>query len=306
MQHFYRTDRYMRLVELNLAGDLVGMRRLIDSAVAETAHREKAFWLLVRAAGMIQLPAAPIPVIMEDVRAALALAPGDIGTEEHALLNLLALVARTERWEEGPRWIGMLHRVMREASEPFMLWFNLGVIQWRRTRPRAAIRNYTRALTGMYTLAPERRIANLGRFYAGHCYRAMAAVEVGLSELADRDLEAAEKHLKTANRAEDILFYLAHSAVALAAGDGDRARKQLQWIRAQEQAGKYLRTAYTVRAEVEMQAARIALAEGNQLAFEHFTGRAMTIAREHQLGLTIRRIMSMRSRVLGETAAIEL
>lgn len=306
MHQFFRTERYMQLVELTLADDLVGQRQLVESAIAQTESEERAFWLMVRAGGMISLPAPPVSAIMADVRTALAVAPEDPGTEEAVLLNLLALVVRAEQWEEGGRWVAMLPRVLRRSADPCLLWLNIGTLQWRRGRSRAAVRIYTRALDGMYQWGAERRIANQARYYSAHCYRALTAVEAGLTELAERDLEAAERRLPAAKMAEDILLGLAQSAVALATGDTALARRRLQWIWAQDQAGKYLRTAHPIRAEVEVQAARIALHEGNRSAFTHFSDRALAIAREHQLALTTHRVTAIRTRALGAAAAAEI
>jgi hypothetical protein len=306
MQRFYTSERYLELVERNRRRDLVGVRRLIGSAIAETEAEEKGFWLLVRAGWMCTLPVPPVATIMSDVRSALSLAPGDPGIEEGALLTVLALGVCAERVEDGPRWVSMLRRVLRQADEPFMLWCNLGTLQWRRMRPRAAVRSYSRTLTGMYLMPPERQRANQTRFYVVHCYRALAAIEAGMTELADRDIETAQALLPTLPLAEDIFLCLAQSAAALAARDIGLARQRLQWIRVQDQAGKYLRSAQWIRAEVELQAARIALAEGNRQAFDHFTGRAIAMAREHQLALTERRITQIRTRVLGKDVAVEV
>ncbi|MFZ5826274.1 MAG: hypothetical protein ACOY94_18415 [Bacillota bacterium] len=303
VQDLFRSERFRRLLAQHEGGDHVGVRQELAAAIAESSGRERAFWLLVRSGGMINLPAPPVGPIMAETREALAAAPGDVEVEALALLNLLGLAVRAERVEDAPDWVAMLHRVVRRASDPCRIWFNLGTLQWRRGRPRAAVRNYTLALAEMARWDEEHKLCHQARFYMGHCYRALAALEAGLIEQAQHDVAAAERLLASTPTADEALLRLAQATLALHRGDAALARQRLQMIRVGEQVAKYRRTAYPIRAEVEAVAGLIALAEGNQEAFAHFIARAQAIAQEHQLPLTARRIEQMRTRALGQGAA---
>lgn len=306
MQRYFRSERYMRLMAIVRAGDVVTGRKIVDQAIAETEGAERAFWFLARAGGRINLPAPPVAAIMADIRTALAIAPADVALEQAALLNVLGLAIRAEQVEDGARWVAMLHRVMREEREPFMLRCNLATLQWRRMRPRAAIRQYSQALTGMYSWDADVRQANLIWLYRAHCYRALCAVEAGMSELAARDVAAVATLRYPADTHGDYLLRLAEASLALSEGEISLARQRLQLVRLGERATRCLRTAHPIRAEVEVTAARIALVEGNRPAFAYFMGRAMAIAREHRLDLTARRIEAIRTRALATPVAAQV
>ncbi len=296
MQHFYNTQRYEHLAALLREGATVEAGKWIEQAIAETEGRELAFWYVIRTGRQLDLPVPNVNQIMADIYAALAMAPDDPETEEGVSLALLSLAVRTERLEEPARWIAYLRRVRRTSPEPFLIDFNLGVIQWRRMRPAAAVRHFTRALNGMGAWPEERMQYNRGRYFSGHCYRALTLLETGHLAEAERDVETAVALFDSIRNVQvtDLFLILARASLALHKGELQEARRHLQMVHAGGKHSRYYSASYPLRIEVDLVAARIAQAEGNAAAFDHFWGRALATAHEQDLVVTARRLLAVR------------
>ncbi|MFZ5814385.1 MAG: hypothetical protein ACOY93_03675 [Bacillota bacterium] len=305
MQQFFFSERYLRLIELNRSGQHAEARVLVNRALAETEGKERGFWLLVRGARPMAFGVYHIPTVMADLNAALACAPDDPEMQEHVLVNLLALVVKVERPDLLEGWLGRIHHILRQAQEPFRIHANLGMLQSFRGRPGAALRHFNRVIEEMRVLPPERIAAHRGRFAALHCRRALAALECGQIEQAERDVQTASELYAHPQlpRISHLPLALARAGLHLAHHDLQTARQVLQWVRATETGSNSRRVEVQFQAEAELMAGRIALAEGNLLAFEHFARRALDLLERNQLQISAARVRAIRRSLLERSGA---
>lgn len=306
MQNLYTSERYLRLIEATRRGDFAARRAIREQAIAETEGVERAHWLLVRAGGGLGMPVPPVASIRADVDAALALAPDDPEVLMVAVLSQINLVLVTEQPAHLSGWWRLIPRAVRHTKDPWQIHDSLGRLAFRRQRLPVALRHHNRVLAQMSAWTPDRLEAFSGRYFLAYCFRAIVALEMGLVELAERDIAAAVERYEKVRKVyvSDRTLAIAQAGLALSRGDLQGARQPLQLIRAKEREERYSRDSYPLKAEMELMAARIALAEGNQQAFEYFCGRAIALAEQHRFPITARRITAIRRQALSEAAGV--
>lgn len=306
LQQILKSERYQRLILAVRRGDFQERRAIFAEGIAQSTGVERAHWLLIRAGGMFTLLAPPLDAIRSDVDAALALAPEDPEIVASAGLTILGIVMKTEQAAEMGHWWRIIPRAVRQTPDPWMFHSNFGLLAWRRQRLGPALRHFNKVLAEMAVWAPERLQAYQGRYFLAHCSRANIALEAGEMELAERDIQAADAMYESVSHVyvSDRLLALAKAGLALHRGDLQGARQALQMIRAREREPRYTRDPYFQQAEMDLVAARIALAEGNLPAFHHFTEQALGLAERNRMAMTARRIRAIRDRLLAESGRV--
>ncbi|MFZ5826273.1 MAG: hypothetical protein ACOY94_18410 [Bacillota bacterium] len=306
MQHLYTSERYLRLIEVTRRGDLAARRALYEEAVAETEGAERALWMLLRAGALLGYPVVPVDRIRTEVGGALALAPEDPEVRMFAVLSMINLVMVTERPCHLKGWWRLIPKVVRQTQDPWQVYHSLGMLAWSRQRLPLAMRHFNRVLAEMAAWTPDRMQAFRGRYFLASCFRALIALEMGQVALAEQDVARAldlSEHISKIY-VSDRPLRIAQAGLALSRGDFQGARWSLQQIRAKEKEERYSRDSYPLKVEMELMAARIALAEGNRQAFEHFCGRALALAKQHNFPMTARRIAAVRLKALAETVGV--
>jgi len=291
---WYSSPRYLEFVAAIHSGDLIALTVRLERALAETHGAELAFWLGIRASRRIRVVSPMMDLAWDDLDEAMRLAPEDEEVQRGVLVNGLAVWLMTERSDRlRPLLTALRPHLWRLLRDP-LIRTNLAALHMRSMRWATAYRAFTGALTRLHRMPPDVVRRRWGGFVPPlYARRAVTAIACGRMADAAADVATADSLAGPANASGSsaVVLTLARAELALARGRIQDARSELQ--REMPRRSDRPPVALDLRVEAELLAARLARAENNTGAFQHFCGRALALLEPQDLPVTRRHIQAV-------------
>jgi tetratricopeptide (TPR) repeat protein len=294
---WFKSEPYQQLMAATRQDDVIRQTQIIEGCISASAGADQAFWLLIRC-GMRNGAAVSAPSLRErawaDLEEAFRIAPDDHRIREHVLFSSLGLCIGTEKLGRMMPFVRALRRDIVEPKDGAFFNYNLGILHLRRGRWQAAYRALCRAETGMLSLSPDAQAACRDQLGLLYMKRTVAALACDRPDVAAGDLAAATAiYAAMQYKFSGVFIAIARAELALYQGQFQQARASLQLGLVQDRTRDYAKLAPSVQTDVELLTARIARAEGNQESFTHFCGRALAIAQQQDLSISLARVRAV-------------
>jgi tetratricopeptide (TPR) repeat protein len=291
------TADFQQVMQLSHTWDLTALNRHLEARLAATQGRERAFWLLVRAnrRAMDVQVSHVLDAAWADLEEALRIAPDDPSNRADTLAAALNICLTTERSELFLPTLKGLRHCYYLVDPVGVFWQYVGIMHMKRRRWHQAARALERAIVEFTELEPVRK--ELYECRLSHCYawRAIGLVACGRIEesVASIELGQALARRQPPQGLNHLLFATAQAEVALHEGRPQVARSALQHGLVLDSDANRPKQPPSQLAEIDLLAARIARAEGNQVGFTHFCNKALAICDQYKLPLTAARVRAV-------------
>lgn len=296
MQSWYESEPFQRLRAAVRANDYAAISQVMEEQVAMTEGADKAFWLMVRMGKWTRYPATRmISRAWDDLEEALRVAPDHPGTQSSALYIALGLTVETERTERLAGVIRLLQPNVRWLQTDPRFWLNLGLLHYRRGQHKPAIGSFARTADGYHRQTPEFQASFGCHLVTAHALGALCSVRYGDLEGARLGIARMEQlYAELAPSArEPVVVSLPKAELALYEGRLHDARSLMQAAVLEKGWDPGQLSASPLLIEVDLLAARTALAESNEAGFRSFCDKALARALHHDRPITAARIRRM-------------
>lgn len=266
--------------------DALTIMRIVTEQIESTQGAEKAYWLRYRAAAKRLYGDDGNQMTIEaDLAEAVAVCPEDASVRIYTVLNRTIANQCLRYLAETPR--SMWHAAWERLAGDWRFWSNIGYLHYLRRRYAKAYRAYTRTRDLYLNISPEERKHNGGWAVPVYCSLGRAALRLGRVDEAVAavaaatavDRERERKHLNP------MFLAVARGELAFAKGQYRVAIEEIQIGMSRVAAGSHRRDPVS-QLECDLIAARVARAEGNLTAFQHFCEQARVVASENGLSLS--------------------
>ncbi|HWI62780.1 MAG TPA: hypothetical protein VNT75_13120 [Symbiobacteriaceae bacterium] len=277
-------DEYIRAIRSN---DLIGQMRIITESIERSVGAEKAYWLQRRAACRMHITGNGeySGQNRADFEEAFRLVPDDLQGQLFGYLNRAFSLQQAAPLGEIPHALRV--RIWKEGLwHRYSFWLMAGDFHWLRRRWYQAFRAYTRSMEKLAIMTEEEYRRYEGWYYVLYSNRARAGLRCGHAGRVADDLQKAEA--MTPNRPHLHPWYLAMAKGewALVRGEYADALGAINACLARLVEVPTMMTLDTQRIELDLLAARIARAQGNQVGFDSFCAKALNLCLEKRLPMS--------------------
>lgn len=297
METWVDSVQFRQVMNACRANDRNTLNRIVEERLSAVAGSERAFWLRVRAAQRARDALMPHLVEMAwvDLEEALQAASDDLQEQLQTLSAAFGLSLTGERPDKAAQLLKALRRNFRHLKAMPFFWQGLGFLNMKRGRWCKAARAFDRAIAAFDHLSEYEKELYACRQVHFHAWRSVCLLACGDRDGAARDLEKALAlaELHPPQNLNHSALGVAKAELALERGLIQEARVALQHGVMQDALLKRPKAEPAHLAERELLAARIARAEGNQVGFDHFCDKALSICAQYRLPLTEGRVRAV-------------